>query len=188
VKRMTLRAMIVAAVLILGSVAFAIAVSAQSPGASQIPTVVSSQPTASPAVHALVTTSTVPVSADSTKAAKPTTPKPDSHAEKPARSDSSASEREVVTPGVRDDGDADENGGKSDNDRDDEESSNASHKAPVHTASASASRPSHSHRRSFTTTHKHTVSVRHTTRLRIAASSGVERNRSKGKNVRGHHN
>jgi len=125
----------IVAVLVLGMVAFAVAVGAQAPAASQIPTVVTHQVTATPSPQTLVTTVTPPSSSVATKpvTTKPSSAKPGSDAE---TTDHSSSQREVVTPKLRDDGDGDENGsGKSDGDADDSGASGAKDK----TSSASGS-------------------------------------------------
>ena len=126
----------IVAVLVLGTVAFAVAVGAQAPAASQIPTVVTHQVTATPAPQTLVATVTPSPSTVATKpvTTKPSSAKPNSGAE--ATDHSSPSQREVVTPKLRDDGDGDESGsGKSDGDSDDSGSSGAKDK----TSSASGS-------------------------------------------------
>jgi hypothetical protein len=184
VKHATLRAIgIIAAVLFLGSVALAVAVGTQSPGASQIPTVVTGQPTASPVVTSLTATPTVPPSSDATKAVlKPTPPESGEGAD--SHSSSPASKREVVTPSVRDDNDADDNGGESDHDSDDAKSSSNGQGDSKNTESSSGSTIKHSESK----TSIGTQSTHSSARMRIAASTRVERGHSSGKNVRGRHN
>ena len=129
----------IVAVLVLGTVAFAVAVGTQAPAASQIPTVVTHQVTATPAPQTLVTTPTPPPSTVATKpvTTKPSSNKPNSGAE--ASDHPSSSQREVVTPKLRDDGDGDENGsgGKSDGDADNSGTSGtSSDKTPSNSSSS----------------------------------------------------
>ena len=129
----------IVAVLVLGTVALAVAVGAQAPGASQIPTVVTHQVTATPAPQALVTTVTPPPSSVATKpvTTKPSSPKSNSDAQ--TSDHSSSSQREVVTPKLRDDGDGDEGGsGKNDGDADNSGASGTSSDKTPSNASSSA--------------------------------------------------
>lgn len=99
---------IVAAALLLGSVALAIAVGVRPPSATQIPTVVTNQPTASPVAQPRVTTRTPPSQPLTATIATPPSPGPSVQNGQTSRADTVASDREVVTPSVRDDDDDDE--------------------------------------------------------------------------------
>ena len=103
-----------AAVLLVGVVAFAVAEAALGPRASQIPTVVTATTSVRP-VPAVAATVTPPTSA---AVATPTPPPA-----KPANASTSEHEREVVKPAVRDDGDGDEDGSKPSDGDGDESSS-----------------------------------------------------------------
>ncbi len=129
-------AMLLAAVLLAGTVAFAVAEIALGPNASQIPTVTTATTNvqARPAVLATVT-----VPAPAVVSPSPPT--------RPADASTSGSEheREVVKPAVRDDSDGDENGSApSDGDQDDSRSSSSrattAKSAPV-TAKPAANEP-----------------------------------------------
>jgi hypothetical protein len=109
VRPATLRTIaIVAAALLLGSVALAIAVGVRPPSDTQIPTVVTNQPTASPVVQPRVTTRTPPSQPLTATIATPPSPGPSAQNRQTSGTDAIASDREVVTPSVRDDGDDDE--------------------------------------------------------------------------------
>jgi len=197
----------IVAVLVLGTVALAVAVGAQAPAASQIPTVVTHQVTATPAPETLVTTVTpspTPV-ATNPSATKPSSNKSNSDAE--ATDHASPSQREVVTPKLRDDGDGDESGsGKNDGDADN--SGASSDKSPSNSGSSAKGSSSgslgtessgrgtkgpNSKRARFTSTssgvHAHAAHARHPQRsrdtMRFAASAHVRAHRSSGKNVPG---
>ncbi|MDR3686970.1 MAG: hypothetical protein P4L93_08450 [Coriobacteriia bacterium] len=195
---------IIVAALVLGTVALAVAVDAQSPAASQIPTVVTHQATATPAPHALVATATASASSTAIKpvSAKPESAKPKSDAE--ATDHSSSSQREVVTPKLRDDGDGDEDGaGNNDGDSDNAGSSGtggtkASSAQGSSTKSSQYGRGGSTHSsgrakgqdtksapfgntRSGTSTHVRTPVSRSTKRL--GKPTRVRARRSSGKNV-----
>jgi hypothetical protein len=97
---------ILVAVVVLGTVALAVAIGAQSPGASQIPTVVTNQPTATPAALSLVATSTPP-SVETTAKPKPVkSPAKRINVDKSSHTNADSG-REVVTPKLREGGNDD---------------------------------------------------------------------------------
>ena len=114
-KKRTIRtASMIAAVLLVGTVAFAAAQTVQPTRSSQIPIVV----TASPST---VVSETVPsdVATGAVSIATPTPAVAVPNAASEGDDNSGSSTRELVTPKMRDDGDADESGGPSDGDADD---------------------------------------------------------------------
>lgn len=120
-KPTTLRLIaILAAVLLLGTAALAVALTTQSPRASQIPTVVTSVSASETIVPSSVPSTVAPPAPAPSSAAtekpiakpKPKSkPKPESEQGSPGDSRSTNSEREVVTPKVRDDGNEDHSSG-----------------------------------------------------------------------------
>jgi len=115
VKKRTIRtASVIAAVLLVGTVAFAAAQTVQPLRSSQIPVVVTASPAAesSETSPSRVATAVVPTVAPVPVAASP-------KATSDAPNSAHSSTRELVTPKMRDDSDADSSGGPSDGDADD---------------------------------------------------------------------
>jgi hypothetical protein len=192
VKLTTLRLLgILVAVLVLGAVALTVAWGVQAPRASQIPTVVTSEPTATPVVQSIA-----PTPSPAPAVTKPVVPKPTSAKTSSSGTTSHAttksSDREVVTPKMRDDGDGDESGpSKGDGDSDDQGSSGTSQKSSSG-GSSSASKSSSDKATPITSTKSSEIKTVTSGQSRrepdtggIAAPTHVQRDHSSGKNVQG---
>ena len=189
-KHSTLRlAGILVTVLVLGTVAFALAVADQTPHESQIPTVVTyrlAESTASPAP--MVTPTPMPSSTPTkTAPARPAAPKKDSGSDESAHASGATSRREVVTPTVRDDGDGDDNG-SGDGDSDNAGSSSGSHsiskKSDSPAIGSSAKGPSSSSgKNSDSINGIKAQSIDRPASMLITVSADVGRERSSGKKL-----
>jgi hypothetical protein len=135
--RTTRTAIAIVTVLLVGTVALAAAEAVQHPQASQIPVVVTDHPAVD------VGEATATAGPDVTQTATPTVPvvRPKPAAQTPD-TEGDSSTREVVTPKMRDDSDADDNGGPSDHDADDGGSSSEAPEKESKTGETPQSAPS----------------------------------------------
>jgi len=187
-KQPTLRLIgVLVIALVLGTVAFAVAVAAQSPRDSQIPTVVTSgsaNSTVAPSLDETIAPAPSAVATHTAVVKRATKPKAESNSDEKRRA---PSEREVVTPKVRDDGDGDERGsGTNDSDSDNVVASGSAHSssraydvpAIVQASKIVASaKPTHDHSIPQSTDRPRAK--------RTARAMRVGRDHSSGKNVRG---
>ena len=167
----------IAAVLILGTVAFAVAEAARAPRDSQIPTVVTSQPAASIVASHVATPAPAPPSVTTkTLEVRPIAPEKNSSSQQRPRTTSTASQREVVTPKVRDNGErssgdngSDEHGSSGGSGSGSKKSDSSSSRSSVEMASSNSRRKSDQNRS------KNTHSANRHSQERTARSVSVER-------------
>jgi len=178
--------MLLTTVLLLGSAAFAVAVAVESPRNSQIPTVVTSISSTEVPLSAIVTaTASSTIASATEKPVVKRSPKGDSDSDPHSSSNTHASDsqREVVTPKVRDN-DSEEGGSKGSGSTEDGTSSSG-HDSGSKSSGSDSNQPSTSEgsgsKSSSGSSTTHSIYRMRTSRAEVSASVG--RHHSSGKNL-----